>query len=267
MLDHLKLYSRYIGLSVRSQLEYKASFVMSAFGVLLISVIEFLGIWVLFDRFGNLKGWGLPEVAFFYGIVNTAFAIAEGVGRGFDVFPLLVKSGDFDRFLLRPRSTVFQVAATELQLMRIGKFLQGLAILIWAANAVDVTWTVPKILLTIGAIAGGSCIFIGFFVLQALMSFWTIDTLEVMNTITYGGSETAQLPLEIYRPWFRKFFTYVIPLALINYFPALVILNRPDPYGTPEIVKWASPPLGIGFLCVILQLWRFGVRHYTSTGS
>ena len=267
MLNYLALYARYIALSLRSQLEYKASFVMSVAGNLLISAIEFLGIWALFDRFGNLKGWSLPEVAFFYGIVNTAFAIAEAVGRGFDVFPAMVKNGDFDRLLLRPRSTAFQVAALELQLIRAGNFLQGLAILLWAVWALDVSWTFPKVLLTIGAIAGGACIFIGFFVMQATMSFWTTETLEIVNTITYGGTETAQFPLEIYRPWFRRFFTFVVPLALINYFPALAILNRPDPYGTPEILKWGSPILGVAFLCLILQLWRLGVRHYTSTGS
>jgi len=267
VLNTLHLYFRYIGISIRSQMQYKASFIMSAVGHMFVCLIEFVGIWALFDRFGSLRGWTLPEIALFYGIAHTAFALAEGFSRGFDIFPSMVRSGDFDRLLLRPRSTVFQVMAQELQMMRIGRFLQGLGILLWAAFSLNVVWTLPRILLTIGAVLGGVSIFSGFFVLQATMSFWTIDTLEIVNTITYGGVETAQYPLTIYRTWFRRFFTFVVPLALINYFPALAILDRPDPLGTPEFLKWISPLLGFLFLLVTLRIWQFGVRHYSSTGS
>jgi len=267
MIDTLRLYLRFIGISVRAQMQYKASFIMAAVGNLLASAIEFLGIWALFERFGSIRGWSLPEVALFYGIANTAFAASEAVARGFDTFSSMVRLGDFDRLLLRPRSTVFQVAAQELQLMRIGRFVQGFVVLVWAMSAVDITWTFPKALLVVGAILGGACVFAGFFILQATLAFWTIETLEIVNTITYGGVQTAQYPLAIYRNWFRKFFTFVVPLALVNYFPALAILGRADVSGTPAFLPWTSPLLGVAFLAITMQIWNFGVRHYTSTGS
>jgi ABC-2 type transport system permease protein len=77
----------------------------------------------------------------------------------------------------------------------------------------------------------------------------------------------SQYPMAIYRPWFRRFFTFVIPLACINYFPGVAILGRPDPLGTPIPVLWLSPLAGPLFLLVALQIWRIGVRHYQSTGS
>lgn len=77
----------------------------------------------------------------------------------------------------------------------------------------------------------------------------------------------AQYPLTIYRPWFRRFFTFVIPLACVNYFPALAILGRPDPLGMPVFLQWIAPLIGVGFLVVTLQVWKIGVRHYRSTGS
>lgn len=86
--------------------------------------------------------------------------------------------------------------------------------------------------------------------------------LEVMNTMTYGGVETAQFPLSIYRPWFRWFFTLVVPLACANYFPSMAILG----HGTNPLY-YLSPLVGLAFLLAALQVWRFGVRHYCSTGS
>jgi ABC-2 type transport system permease protein len=243
-------------------MEYKASFIMMALGSFVVNGVEFLAIWALFDRFKSVKGWTLPEVALLYGIVNISFAIAEAIPRAFDIFPSMVKSGEFDRILLRPRSTILQVLGQEFQIMRVGRLIQALIIFIWATSVLDIIWTPAKIILLIGTIIGGFCLFSGLFILYATISFWTVESLEIMNTTTYGGVETARFPLTIYNSWFRKFFTYVIPLGTISYIPALAILGR-----TNSIFNWVAPGIGIIFLIVIIQLWHFGVRHYCSTGS
>ena len=236
-------------------------------GHLVVTGAEFLAILILFDRFGTLEEWNLPEVAFFYGLVNVTFAIADAASRGFDTFGVMVKSGDFDRLLLRPRSTVVQIIGQELTLRRVGRLGQGLAVLLWASATLDFGWTPAKAALFGGAVVGGVAMFSGLVVLQATLAFWTTESLEIMNTVTYGGVETAQFPLTIYRPWFRRFFTFVVPLACISYFPALAIMGRPDALGSPVWLQYLSPLVGLGFLLMSLRVWEFGVRHYRSTGS
>lgn len=264
MQDAWRLYKHYIGISMRAQMQYRASFLMMTAGFFLTTVVEFLGIWALFARFGSLRGWSLPEVALFYGVTHLAFAFTELFGRGFDSFPNLVKTGDFDRVLLRPRSTVLQVIGSEISLMRVGRILQALPILLWAIHATSALWTPAKALILIGAILGGTCLFLGLFIMQAAMSFWTIEALELANILTHGGTETGQYPLDIYRGWFRSFFTFVVPLACANILPLNVILHRPNAL---PILGSLAPLLGVGFLALSLLAWRQGVRHYHSTGS
>lgn len=262
-----RLYWRYVGISIRAQMQYRASFIMLSVGHFLSTGIEFLGVWALFARFGNLKGWTLPEAALFYGLVNVAFALAEAVARGFDTFDSLIRSGDFDRLLLRPRAIALQMVGRDLQLMRVGRLLQGLLVLIWGAHAVGLPWTVERVAIALGAVLGGACVFIGLFVLQATLCFWTVESIEIVNTTTYGGVETAQFPLTIYRDWLRRFFTYIVPLASVTYFPIVAILGRPDPLGTTRLFQALSPLAGPLFLALTLRVWRLGVRHYASTGS
>lgn len=267
MLNAFRLYFRYLGVSVRAQMQYRASFALLTFSQFFVTGIEFLAIWALFARFGSLRGWTLPEVALFYGMINVSFALGEAAGRGFDTFAELVKSGDFDRVLLRPRGTAFQIAAQDLQLMRVGRLIQGVLVLGWALSRLHVTWSLSHFALLLFAILGGAALFYGLFVLQATLAFWTIDSLEVVNTVTYGGVETAQYPVTIYRPWFRQLFTWVIPLACANYFPAHALLGRTEPLGTTLFWQRAAPAVGFLFLLGSLQLWTLGVRHYHSTGS
>jgi ABC-2 type transport system permease protein len=262
-----RLYLRYLNASIRSQMQYRASFLMYAAGNFLATGIEFLGIWALFTRFGAFAGWSLSEVALIYGMIDVAFAIAEAGVRGFDVFPRLVQSGEFDRYLLRPRSLVLQVTAYEFQLMRIGRLSQGLLILLWAAAVAGVTWTPVNLAILLAGIAAGTCVFSGLFILGATLSFWTIQSLELVNITTYGGVYTAQYPISIYKPWLRWLLMTFIPLAVCNYLPLHAILGRYEPMGTTTLMQSLSPIVGIVFLLVCLRLWHLGVRHYQSTGS
>ncbi|MCK5557742.1 MAG: ABC-2 family transporter protein [Candidatus Hydrogenedentes bacterium] len=249
-------------------MQYRASLFMMSMGQMLFVAIDFAGMWALFARFGSVRGWRLPEVALFYGLVRTAFPFAEAFGRGFDVFSGLVKGGGFDRLLLRPRSAALQVAGAEVTLFRVGRLAQGLVVLIWSANALGIDWTLGRISLVVLTVIGGACFFFALLVLQATLAFWTTETLEIMNAVTYGGTETGKYPLTIYHPWFRKFFTFVIPLACVSYFPALTILGRADQaLGSPRWFQCLSPLIGVLFLAASLQVWKFGVRHYRSTGS
>jgi ABC-2 type transport system permease protein len=266
-VSDLRLYFRYVGSSIRSQLQYRASFLLQTFGQCAVTGIEFVGIWALFHRFGELRGWSLPEAAMFYGMISITFAIADAFARGFDAFGNMVKNGEFDRLLVRPRSTVLQLIGQELTLRRAGRFIQGAVVLGWAAAAADVNWSIWVLALLCLAVVGGVCLFTGLVVLQATSTFWTTESLEIWNAFTYGGVTMSQYPIAIYRPWFRRMFTYVIPLACVNYFPVMAVLQRTDPIGTPTLLGWVAPVAGIAFLAASLQVWKVGVLHYQSVGS
>lgn len=266
-MNALRLYFRYAGVSIRSQLEYRASLIMQTIGMFLVTSIEFVGIWALFDRFGQVEGWTLPEIALFYGTVSIAWSICDALARGFEVFGTIVNAGDFDRVLLRPRSTVLQLLGHELTLRRIGRFTQGVLVLGYAISALELDWTIGRAALLGFAIAGGVCMFLGLCVLQATTAFWTTETLEVWHAFTHGGVTASQYPLAIYRRWFRMLFTFVVPLGPVSYFPIVAVLGIEDPLGTSRVVQVLAPLAGPVFLAGSIGMWRIGVRHYRSTGS
>jgi ABC-2 type transport system permease protein len=266
-MNTLRLYIRYLGVSIRAQMEYRVSFIMQTLGHFLMTIIDFVAVWALFQRFDSILGWSFYEIAVFYGMISIAFAISDTLTRGFDIFSRLIRNGDFDRYLLRPRSTIVQLLGYEFTLRRVGRFSQGFIILLFGATHLQVTWTPGKITVMLWSLVGATCLFMGLIIIQATLTFWTTETLELMNTLTYGGIETAQFPLTIYLPWFRKFFTFVVPLACVNYFPILFILEKPDPLGTSAMFQCLAPAAGLLFLVVGVRFWNIGLRYYASTGS
>jgi ABC-2 type transport system permease protein len=262
-VNAVRLYARYVATSVRAQRQYPASFIATSIGAFASTITDFIGIWALFARFRRLEDWRFDEVALLYGVVSVAFALADSLTRGFDVFgEQFVKTGEFDRILVRPRSTVLQLLGYELRLTRIGRLGQGLLAGAIGVYLSRIHWTLGAWATLAFAAAGGVALFSGILILQATLAFWTVESLEVANTLTYGGVEAGQYPLDIYARWFRDFLVYLVPIGCISYFPVSAVLGRVDrlPYAL-------TPVFGFVFLGVALWAWRIGVRHYTSTGS
>jgi ABC-2 type transport system permease protein len=266
-MNALQLYGRYIAMSLKSQMQYKVSFWLQLIGHGLTTAIEFFGIWTLFSRFSQIGTWTLAEVALFYGMVNVSFACADALARGFDTFGRIIRAGDFDRLLLRPRSTVLQLLGIELTLKRLGRLTQGLTVLSWSLLTLNIPLSLSTLWLLGSAWIGSIALFVGIVIVQATITFWTIESLEIMNILTYGGVETAQYPFSIYSKWFQRFFTFLIPLACVSYFPLLAVLDKAAEVGVPLWVCYVSPIAGILFLMVSLKLWSIGERYYCSTGS
>lgn len=258
------LFFKLIGIAFKSQMQHRASFLMLMLSYFLATFVDIIGIWILFDRFELIQGWTVKEVAVLYGTISMGFSIAESTARGFDNLGIPIKNGDFDRFLLRPIGTLSQVAAREVQPLRLGRFFQGLVVLLWGATALDFGLISYQSLVIAFSIVGTASLFYGLMILQGTICFWTLESLELMNITTFGAMETGQYPMSIYNLWFRMFFTFLIPLACVVYYPiATALLHETFPLWT----AFLFPLAGVSFLWLSCRFWHYGVTHYHSTGN
>lgn len=258
----MKLYFKYIGILLKSQMQYKASFIMTAVGQFLVSFTAFLGIYFMFSRFHSVNGFAFSEILICFSIMLMAFSITECFVRGFDVFPRLIQSGNLDRILVRPRNEIFQVLTSNTDFSRIGRLLQAVLMLAYAIPASGIVWTFDKIMTVVLMLVGGMAVFAALFVLYAGISFFTIEGLEFMNIFTDGSREFGKYPLSIYGEGVLKFLTYVIPIALFQYYPFLYLIGRSD-----NISLIFLPLLGFVFMIPCYIFFKFGLRRYKSTGS
>jgi ABC-2 type transport system permease protein len=266
-MDSLRLYARYVGAYASGLMQYRISLFSRLLATLASALLECLGIWVLFARFGRLGTWNMTETLLLYAVACMAFGFAEWLGRGFDKFAGYVGTGDFDRMLLRPRSTVLQVLGTRFELSKIGRVLQGALLAAYCLRSLGAAITPAKLALLGAAVVGGTFVYIGVFVTFATVTFWTVQAVDLAYVLTNNTLEMFQYPIEIYSTWLRRFFTFVVPLACITYYPLVAVLDKTDATGLPVWFHWASPALGPCFLFLALLFWRIGVRHYHSTGS
>lgn len=267
ILADLSLYLHLTAADVRAQMQYKASFLINVVGSFFSLLLEFAVILVLFGRFPQMAGWSVGEVAFLYGLASMSFGLAEMVSGGFDRFSTLIVQGTFDQIMVRPVDPFVQLFSREFQLRRLGRIAQGLAAFLVANWLVGIYWTAPKLIYLPVVLASGAVLFASIFIIGATLCFWTVQSIEIVNVFTNGGTEMASYPMDIYADWFRRFFIFVIPLAFVTYFPALYFLGRPDGLGMPGFFPFLPPVVATIFFVVARAIWGVGVRHYQSTGS
>jgi ABC-2 type transport system permease protein len=267
VVESIVLWRRLVGAQVRSQLQYRASFVLDACGAFLISFIDFLAVLVIFHNTTRLGVWSVHEVAFLYAMSSISFALTDLLVGHFDQFPQKIRDGNFDILLVRPRSTLFQVIASDLQMRRIGKAVQGAIVLVYALSVLSIPWDAGRVAMCVLMVPAAIVIFASVWTVGSCLAFWTTDGGEFTNAFTYGGNFLAQYPIDIFSSWLRRFLAYIVPLAFVCYFPALYILDKPDPLGLPRWLQFSSPLVALLGLLVAGCAWRFAVRHYRSAGG
>ncbi|MFI9171537.1 ABC transporter permease [Streptomyces lincolnensis] len=252
---------------VRSSMTYRTSFAVTVLGNLLVTGLDFATILLMFSQVDTLGGWSLPEIAFLYGLSATAFGIADLVLGSMDVLGGRIRDGSFDTLLVRPAPVLAQVGADRFALRRLGRITQAVAVLGYALVAVDVDWSVAKVLLVPVMVVSGAAIFCALFVAGAAFQFVAQDAAEVQNAFTYGGTTLLQYPPTVFGKDLVRGVTFLLPLAFVNWVPASYVLGRPYPLELPQWTAFAPPLVAAGCCALAGLAWRAGLRSYRSTGS
>lgn len=259
----MKLYRKYLALQVKSAFEYRASLIFDMISGSLTTIASFFAIFLLFKNYETIGGYSFSEVLITYALVNFTFSVAECMFRGFDTFDKLVRTGELDRLLIRPRSVFLQVLGHKIELNKIGRILFSGAVLVWACVNLSITWTAMKLMVILLMVFGSIIIFAGMFLLFSSMCIFTVEGIEVVNVITNGGRDLAQYPIDVYSGFFRKVFTYIIPLGVVNYLPLQYLLG----FSNATIWHALSPLFSIVFFAICFFIFKWSLTKYKSTGS
>lgn len=265
----LNLYFKLIAIQLRSQMEYRVSFFMDMLSTMILNGSYFLALALILERFGNISGWKLGDLAFIAGLSEMGFSLMDLIFSGFDPdsFSQFVRLGKFDQMLLRPVDISVQVFGSKFLLRRLGRFFEGAILFAVGVGLSGIHWTIAKVLylpVVLASIVGGMG---ALFIMGGTLIFWTIQPVEVVNIVTYGGNELMSYPMTIYPRWIQNVFTYIIPLIFLNYLPALYFLDKPGTLNFPQWFSFAAPFAAGLMLVLAFQFWHFGLKHYQSTGT
>jgi ABC-2 type transport system permease protein len=74
-------------------------------------------------------------------------------------------------------------------------------------------------------------------------------------------------PIDIFGKAFRVIVTGLIPVAFMNYYPALMLLDKLDRESPWWWLGYMSPIVALLLVGITAGVWRLALRRYSSSGS
>ncbi len=266
-MNTIRLYIRSMGMLMKSQLQYRTSFIMQTLAQMVMEGGEMLAVILIMNRFERLNQWMPGDLYFFFGVMSVTFYLTEIFGRGVTGnFPSMVRSGQLDTLLLRPRGILTQVVCSGTDPRRVTCIAVGTTAIIIGSGMSGIRWTALKALALAESILMGGLLILGLFLIEAIFCIHSVKSVELVNALTYGGRSACEYPIDIYPRPLRVLFTVVAPFALTLHVPAAWILDKPL-YGWPAWTAFVCPLAGAVTLGIMVVLFHRAIRYYRSTGS
>jgi ABC-2 type transport system permease protein len=258
----LKVYSIFFKQYLKGLMEYRVDFLIGMFAFLLTQSTGLLFLYIIFQNINALAGFAIEEILLMYGIGLIPKGIDHLFFDNIWLLPRTVRNGTVDRYLLRPISPLYVYLIERFQPDAFGEIILGVALVILTTARLGamIAWHHMLGLLLIVTI--GTLIFTSLKLLTASTSFWLKNSYPLMQ-VTYNISDYTKYPLPIFPKFIQLIMTFVIPFALISYYPMLYMtgsIGFVRVFGYMVVITSA-----IGTMAIFV--WKQGLKHYESAGS
>ena len=260
----MRLAKLYFKMSLRRSLQYRLNFILLCISVAPIHLIQMLFSWFIAKKFNGFDTWDGWNLIFLYGVLLTSYSIAQVFFRTLRYVENFVISGSLDVYFIKPYSILYGIIFNNLSVMEIfSQLLPSVIILMISCVYNQISWNVSKVLVLFGAIVGGAFIQMALFLLIGSVSFWTMRSSH-LERIFFAFKDFLNYPLYVYGKKVVAFLTYIFPLAFINYYPSLYILERGN---SMSVLNFMTIPVAVILSCIAILVWKISIEHYNSAGS
>lgn len=259
---YLHIYFMILSQDIKSKLSYRADFFISTIGMMFTNALGFLTFYVIFQNFPSIMGWNYYEMIFLYAFSLIAMTPNQCLFDNNWNLRHHVYSGDFIKYYFRPINIFFYYISEVFDLKGLGQLVFGITAMVYAWTKLALPISFLIIVKLIIALISASLFMIGIMNLAAASCFYFINSGFLLVT-AQRIIECAKYPVTVFSRGFRFFFTFLIPLAFIAYYPSLLFV-KPE---RASILSWLTPVFGVAFFYLSYKVWVLGANHYNGTGS
>jgi len=248
-------------------MEYRCSFFAGLFANFYCYFITYTTFWVITQQFQTIDGWAFDDMVILYGLNLFTYSVAATF-FWYNVLHLEqeITSGRLDGYLIRPMGLLQQLVCSRFGDTALGQISVSLIFISLCIVRINYKMTIFTYIYLFFAVIGGVLMQMGAMIIFGSLSFWMLRSKALADIIYFDFRTFVHYPLSIFPSFIRIILTYVLPWAIINYYPSLIILQKV--HTTEEFVLGIlSPIIGILFFMLSLSVFNRGLRRYSGSGS
>ncbi len=260
MISAVRIHLQGIKTALASRMAYRGDFFMSIIIMLFEEMLAPMITILVYHNGASFPGWTMYEALLIQGI----FLLARGIAFPF-FFGIVwntierVREGAFDLLLIKPKSVLFLAIVTGFDSEDLGKFLGGITLFALAVSQIPA----PGIMEWIQFIALfiiSLVVLFGFALILAGLGIVWIGNFRVYE-IFFSITNFGMYPAAIFSKGLQTLITLIIPIAILGFIPAAVLL------GKPAVGTIGSIGVSIAFFTFGFWFWHWMLKKYTSAGG
>lgn len=265
-MNFIYLYATYIGLFFRSRMEYRTSFILGIFSNFYCYFITFITFWVIASQFDSIAGWTYSEMCILYGLNLLGYSIAGMVFWSVLGIERDITSGELDAYLVKPMGILQQIVCKNFSDTFIGQVIVASIFIIAAINRINVTWVLWEKIFLFATILNCFMIHSSAMIFFGALSFWIKRSLPLADLLYFDLKNFIQYPISIFPNILRFILTFILPWAICNYYPCLILLHK-NSSGFECIIGYISPLIGMFCFFISVIVFNKGMKKYNGSGT
>lgn len=259
---YLRLYKSFLLFSFSKGMEFRFDFYMRIIMDLFYYAIAIAFYKIMFLHSSHIGGWNEQQAMVFV----SGYLIVDAVNmtlfsNNMWMFPFMINKGDLDYYLVRPVSSLFFISLRDFAVNSFVNLICALSIFIWAVLQLDPVPSVGSMILFLVMILNGCFLFYCLNAMANMIVFWTHNS-EGFGQLVWSMTKFSERPDRIFKGWMRKILLSILPFGLMSSFPARIILDG----FSWEIILYSFGISGL-FLVLLISVWNWGLRNYSSASS
>lgn len=230
-------------------------------------IVGFATIQFVVQQFGQINGWTYGQLAVLYGLSVISHALSmiffvQGWFMGYYVI-----EGEFDRFLTRPMSVLYQFFFTQINIFGVTDLIPGILVFAYGCIKIQLAVSLGNVLGIIGLLVGATLIRGGIYILLGTSSFFTRSANDFGQYTQEIFDKTTMYPISMYPESLQFILTYLIPIGWVSFYPVSGMLGIGQNLPSFPIVVGITLVIGILVMLVAGLFFRVGLRNYESAGN
>ncbi|RLD04880.1 MAG: hypothetical protein DRI56_10450 [Chloroflexota bacterium] len=239
--------------NLQSAMEYRVAFISQILGMMLNNAFYFLFWVIFFERFKEVRGWGLQDMFLVFGITATSFGVTAFLfGNAFSLSEVIAQ-GRLDYYLSMPRPVLLHAVSARSIPSGMGDLIYGLTSYLLSGYF---SWS------GLGRFAVGvtlaSVTFASFLIIVHSLTFWLGNASALARLLMNAILTFALYPITLFNGPAKFLLFTIVPAALMGSVPASLARD----------LTWQNlGGLSLGaaiLLGLAMVVFRLGLRRYES---
>ena len=219
------------------------------------------------ESFGEINGWNYGQLAFLYGLSVISHALSmiffvQGWFMGY-----FVLEGEFDRYLTRPLSVLYQFFFTNINIFGVTDLIPGILVFVYGCVKCGIRVSFFFLLQVFVMLIGAALIRGGIYILLGSTSFHTRSAVDFGQYTQEIMDKTTMYPISMYPECMQFILTFLIPVGWVSFYPASGMLGIENRFLNGLILPFVTLMVGIVVMLLAGVYFHAGLKKYESAGN